>query len=374
MGEKRLKLLFVVSEDWYFVSHRLPLALAAKDAGFEVVIATRISKHRQQLQALGFRVLPLHHMKRSSANPWSELKSLWEIYRIVREERPSIVHAVAIKPIIYSSIACRFSGSRLVGALGGLGSVFANPHGKTRVLKVLITGLFRLLLNRQNTTIIVQNDEDEAVMIDGCRLSSERVVLIRGAGVDLAHFPVTEIPTGEPVIMLASRMIWAKGIREFADAAAILKSKGSKARFILVGRPDPENPASVPESKLQDWHQSGLVEWWGHRDDMVQTLAMASIVCLPTYYGEGVPKVLLEAMASGRPIVTTDTPGCRNLVADGAAGVLVSPRSSVSLAEGLEYLLSRANELKEMGQNGRRLAASDYSTKAVIEQTLAAYL
>jgi glycosyltransferase involved in cell wall biosynthesis len=368
-----LKLLFVVSEDWYFVSHRLPLALAAKDAGFEVVIATRISKHGQQLQALGFRVLPLHDMKRSSANPWSELKSLREIYRIVRKERPSIVHAVAIKPIIYSSIACWFSGSRLVGALGGLGSVFANPHGKTRVLKVLITGLFRLLLNRENTTIIVQNDEDAAVMIDGCGLSAERVVLIRGAGVDLIQFPITEIPAGVPVIMLASRMIWSKGIQEFADAAALLKSRGRNARFILVGRPDPENLASVPEAKLQEWRQSGLIEWWGHRDDMVQTLALASIVCLPTYYGEGVPKVLLEAMASGRPIVTTDMPGCRDLVADGKAGIMVAPRSAASLAQALECLLNERNMLQQMGLRARQLVVSEYSVKAVIDQTLATY-
>lgn len=369
-----MKLLFVVSEDWYFVSHRLPLAIAAQEAGYDVVIATRVSKHGAHLEKLGFRVVPLRELKRSSANPWKEIKALREIHRIIRHECPSVVHAVAIKPLIYTSISLRFlSGCRLVGALGGLGSAFSEKTGKARAFRVLIRGLFRLLLNRKGMTVIVQNGEDQAVMIDQCGLRPERIVLIRGAGVDLTEFSTKPMPEGRPVVMLASRMIWPKGIQEFADAAGILMSRGYDARFVLVGKPDPENPASVPELKLQEWHQSSVLEWWGHRDDMAKTLAMASIVCLPTYYGEGVPKILLEAMASGRPIVTTDMPGCRDLVANGHAGIMIAPRSAEALAQGLEMLLDRPNELMNIGLNGRELVVSDYSASTVIEQTLAVY-
>jgi glycosyltransferase involved in cell wall biosynthesis len=369
-----LKLLFIVTEDWYFVSHRLPLALAAKAAGFEVVVATRFSKYREKLEMLGLRTVQLVEMKRSSANPWTELKALGEIRRIIHDERPSIVHAVAIKPLLYSSIVRRIGPSfKLVGALGGLGSVFSDTHGKARIFKLLITTLFRLLLDRSGITIIVQNREDQTVMTVGCRLAQKRVILIPGAGVDIDQFPIETFPEGPPVVMLASRMIWPKGLQEFTDAAAMLKGAGRDARFVLVGKPDPENLDSVSESTLQEWHSSGVVEWWGHRDDIAKTLAFASIVCLPTYYREGVPKILLEAMAAGRPIITTDMPGCRELVESGSTGLLIIPRSAKALADAVKTLLDDPEKMAEMGRRGRELAASEYSSGRVISQTLAIY-
>lgn len=369
-----MKLLFIVTEDWYFVSHRLALALAAKAAGFEVVITTRFSNYREKLETLGLRTIPLLEMKRSSANPWTELKALGEIHRIIRDERPSIVHAVAIKPLLYSSIVRRIGANfKLVGALGGLGSVFSDTRGKARIFKFLITTLFRLLLDRNGTTIIVQNREDQAVMTVGCRLPQERVILVPGAGVDIDQFPIEAFPEGAPVVMLASRMIWPKGLREFADAAGILKRAGRDVRFVLVGKPDPENLDSVSESTLQEWHSSGVVEWWGHRDEIAKTLSLASIICLPTYYREGVPKILLEAMAAGRPIITTDMPGCRELVESGSTGLMITPRNAEALADAVKTLLDDPAKMAEMGQRGREMAASEYSSERVIAQTLSLY-
>ena len=367
------KLLFLVSEDWYFMSHRLALALAARDAGFDVVVATRVSTHRTAMEALGLRVVPLAKMKRSSANIWNEIKCLSEILGIIRLEHPSVVHAVAIKPVIYAAIGSHVSKvPRFVAALGGLGSIFSGSGLKARLLRPLVKGLFRVLLNRENTRVILQNANDLDVMTRGCGLLEANSVLVRGAGVDTEQYAARPIPHGVPIVMLASRMIWPKGVQEFVNAANKVKEK-MDVRFVLVGRPDRENAASVPEALLKRWNDEGAIEWWGHRSDMVETLAEATLVCLPTYYGEGVPKILLEAMSVGRPIITTDMPGCRELVESGRTGVLVERKNADSLARAIEGLLSKPDRLAVAGQEARKLVIAEYSVEQVINQTLRIY-
>jgi glycosyltransferase involved in cell wall biosynthesis len=369
----RRKLLYLVSEDWYFMSHRLPLALAARDAGYEVVVATRVSSHRAAMEASGLRVVPLKHMKRSSADIFNELKCLSEIYAIIRKEQPTVLHAVAIKPVIYAAICGRLlKVPRLVAALGGLGSIFSDKGLKARFFKPLVKGLFRLLLNRANTKVILQNTHDFDVMKRECGLRDDNLVLVRGAGVDTDQYSESPIPGGVPVVMLASRMIWPKGIQEFVDAAATLKQK-MDARFVLVGKPDLENSASVPESLLHQWNEGENVEWWGHRGDMADTLGQATLVCLPTYYGEGVPKILLEAMSLGRPIITTDMPGCRELVEDGRAGALVERRSAASLVNAIETLLASPERLTALGHQARERVVAEYGVQQVIDRTLSVY-
>jgi glycosyltransferase involved in cell wall biosynthesis len=367
------KLLFLVSEDWYFMSHRLALALAARDAGYGVVVATRVSTHGTAMEALGLRVVPLAQMKRSSANIWNEIKCLSEILSIIRQEKPTVVHAVAIKPVIYAAICSHvLKVPRFVAALGGLGSIFSDSGLKARLLRPLVKGLFRLLLNRENTRVILQNANDLDVMTRGCGLLEGNSVLVRGAGVDTEQYAARPIPDGVPVVMLASRMIWPKGIQEFVDAAIKVKEK-TDVRFVLVGRPDCENAASVPETLLVKWNREGTIEWWGHRADMADTLAEATVVCLPTYYGEGVPKILLEAMSVGRPIITTDMPGCRELVESGRTGALVERRNAESLARAIEGLLSKPDRLALAGQEARKMVIAEYSVEQVIDQTLRTY-
>jgi glycosyltransferase involved in cell wall biosynthesis len=367
------KLLFLVTEDWYFMSHRLPLALAARDAGYEVVVATRLSSHCAAMEASGLRVVPLKHMKRSSADIFDELKCLSEIYAIIRREQPTVLHAVAIKPVIYAAICgCLLKVPRPVAALGGLGSIFSDSGVKARLFRPLVKALFRLLLNRANTKVILQNAHDLDVMTRECGVRQENVVLVRGAGVDTDQYSERPIPGGVPIVMLASRMIWPKGIQEFVDAAAKLKQK-MDVRFVLVGKPDVENSASVPESLLRKWNEDGDVEWWGHQGDMVGTLGQATLVCLPTYYGEGVPKILLEAMSLGRPIITTDMPGCRELVEDGRAGAIVERRSAVSLANAIEAFLADPERLSAVGHAARELVVTEYTVEQVADRTLRVY-
>lgn len=367
------KLLFLVSEDWYFMSHRLALALAAQDAGYEVVVATRVSTHGTAMEARGLRVVPLAQMKRSSANIWNEIKCLSEILHIIRQEQPTVVHAVAIKPVIYAAMSSHvLKVPRFVAALGGLGSIFSGSGLKPRLLRPLVKGLFRLLLNRENTRVILQNANDLDVMTRGCGLLEGKSVLVRGAGVDTEQYAASPIPGGVPIVMLASRMIWPKGIQEFVDAAIKIRDR-MDVRFVLVGRPDGENAASVTEKLLIKWNDEGTIEWWGHRADMAATLAEATLVCLPTYYGEGVPKILLEAMSVGRPIITTDMPGCRELVESGRTGALVERKNADSLARAIEDLLSNPDRLAVAGQEARKLVIAEYSVGQVIDQTLRIY-
>lgn len=371
---KSLKILFVVTEDWYFCSHRLPLAVAARQVGHEVVVATRLTDHKEVIERAGVRVIPLRRMRRSSLNVLRELAALIELFLIFQRERPNLVHMVALKPVIYGSLVARLIGiPARVNALGGLGFVFSSKQLLARLLKPILLWLFRFIFNDSRSRLILQNDADWALMTEKAGVDRQGVRLIRSAGVDLNQYAALDLPTGVPVVMLASRMLWDKGVGEFVDAARALHEQGLCARFVLVGDPDPENPCSVPRKQLQEWNDSDVVEWWGYRNDMPQVLSQASVVCLPSSYGEGVPKVLIEAMACARPIVTTDMPGCRDLVRSGKNGLLVMPRDSVSLASALKTLLLDQSQCQKMGVEGRRIAEEEYALSRVVDETLAVY-
>jgi glycosyltransferase involved in cell wall biosynthesis len=228
------------------------------------------------------------------------------------------------------------------------------------------------LLNAGRNLLILQNPDDEALLVNSGLVAAKRVRLIRGSGVDIQRFaPTLEAPT-TPVVMLPSRMLWDKGVGEFVEAAHLLRARGCTARFVLVGNGDPDNPASISEDQLKAWHDSGVVESWGHCSDMPATLAQAHIVCLPSYR-EGLPKVLLEAAACGKPLIATDAPGCREIVRHGENGLLVPLRDAASLADAIERLLADANLRCTMGQKGRRMVELEFSEAKVAQQTLAVY-
>jgi len=233
--------------------------------------------------------------------------------------------------------------------------------------------MFRFLFNDSRSILILQNQDDLNLLVKCAYINSSRIRLIRGAGVDLNDYVYCDLPTGIPVVMLASRMLWDKGIGEFVQAANIIKKKGIAARFVLVGEPDTENPSTVSTKQLYEWHETGIVEWWGYRTNMPKVLSQSTIVCLPSYYGEGVPKVLIEAMACGRPIVTTDMPGCKDLVVDQKNGLLVMPKDSIGLAESLSKLVLDRSLCQEMGTEGRRISEKEFSVKQVIGETLVVY-
>ena len=371
---KSHKILFVVTEDWYFSSHRLPLAVAAKKVGYEVIVATRISDHQEHIERNGIRTINLLHMRRSGLNLLNELSAFKELLSLFRKERPDLVHLVALKPVIYGSIVARLLGvSYKVNALGGLGFIFSSKRLVARCLRPIILIVFRFIFNDHQSRVILQNEFDLSLVINKAGVVPRNACLIRSAGVDLDDYADTKFPDGTPIVILASRMIWDKGICEFVTAASLLREQGISARFVLIGEPDNENPSAVPLDQLQEWNNAGVIEWWGHRDNMPEVYAQASIVCLPSFYGEGVPKVLIEAMACARPIVTTDIPGCRDLIKEKKNGILINPQNAADLADALELLLNDPSLCRKMGRKGRLIAEKEYSLTKVIRETLNVY-
>lgn len=365
------RLLFFVTEDWYFCSHRLPLAMAARAAGHDVALATRVHRHGAEIASAGIRLLPLP-LSRGGRNPLSEWRTVWSLYRILRRERPDILHNVAMKPVLYGSLAARLAGTpHVVNALAGLGHIFTD-RDRAGWLRRFIKLAFRWLL-KGHGRVIVQNPDDLRLLRDAGAIAPGQATLIRGSGVDLALFQPCPEPAGVPIVTLASRLLWDKGVGEFVAAAESLRQAGVQARFVIVGEPDPENHSSIPVEQLMAWRDAGQVEWWGQRQDMPAVLAGSAIVCLPSYYGEGVPKVLLEAAATGRPIVTTDMPGCREAVADGENGLRVPPRDVPALATALRTLLEDAGLRQRLGRHGRLRAEREFGVERVNAQTLELY-
>jgi glycosyltransferase involved in cell wall biosynthesis len=367
-GHSKPKLLFVVTEDWYFVSHRLPLAIAALEAGYNVVVATRIRQHANIIKKAGICLIPFE-MSRRMGNPLRELLGLALLYR---RERPDIVHHVALKPVLYGSMAVCLGGlPAQVNAVAGLGWLFISRSHLARLMSPAIRWLLARLLSAPRCRVIVQNPDD-AELLRKSGVPQSRLRMVRGSGVDTSMFsPVPNTP-GPLCVVMATRILWDKGVGEFVAAARILKLSAPKVRFILVGEPDLDNPASVPKATLKTWQEENVVEWWGHSDDMAKTFQAAHVVCLPSYR-EGLPKVLIEAASCGKPIVTTDVPGCREVVCDGDNGFLVPVRDSKALSEALLRLIENSDLRAQMGRRSREIALAEFSSELVNAQTLDVY-
>lgn len=364
------KIIFFVTEDWVFCSHRLPLAVAAKTAGFDVAVITREVNHGELIRQSGIRVIPFD-MSRRSMNPFKELVTILRLCLIYWHERPDIVHQVAVKPVLYGSVAAQITGiPHVINALTGLGWLFTSASKRARLLQAIVRLAFHFLLTRGK--VIVQNDDD-AVELQDMGIAKQHINLIRGSGVNTADYAAhPESDADIPIVVLPARMLWDKGVGEFVEAATQLKKRGVNARFVLVGDPDAQNPASVPTQQLITWHKEGMVEWWGKREDMPWILIQSHIVCLPSYR-EGLPKSLLEAASCGRPIVTTDVPGCREIVHDGDNGLLVEARNAAALADALAKLLANPELRQQMGQRGRERVLNEFSQEIIVAQVLTLY-
>jgi glycosyltransferase involved in cell wall biosynthesis len=369
---RKPRLLYLVAEDWYFCSHRLPLAVAAREQGFEVIVATRVQQHGEQIRAAGLGLMPLR-LERHSHNPLRELGALVEIIGIYRRLRPDLAHHVAIKPVLYGSIAAWLTRTpAVVNAIAGLGYVASSTDLRARLLRPAIQMAYRLLLNRSGSRLIVQNPDDVEALTQSHIMDRDRVTLIRGSGVDTRYFSPTPEPEGPRLTVLPARLVRDKGVAEFVEAARLLRAQGVDARFALVGEPDPGHPAEIAQSEIERWQAEGVVEYWGWRDDMREVYRQAHIVCLPSYR-EGLPKALIEAAACGRPTVTCDVPGCREVVRDGDNGLLVAPRTVEPLAQALRRLIGDAGLRARMGARSRDRALAEFSIERVVADTLAVY-
>ena len=366
------KLLFIINVDWFFLSHRLPIALKAINLGYEVHIATGITKHLTQMQSYGLHVHPLS-LHRSDTNLISSIKLILEIFNIYKNIRPNIVHLVTIKPVIIGGIAARIARiPSVVAAISGLGFVFTDSSLRARLIRVIANQIYPLALGHPNLRVVVQNPDNLVIIQKVAKLSTKSFKLIPGSGVSLQAFHVQPEPVGVPLVLMASRMLISKGVREFVEAAHNLHSEGVKARFVLVGDTDPANPASLSQQQLEKWHKQSVIEWWGHCTNMPSIIAQAHLVVLPSY-GEGLPKILIEAAACGRPVVITDIPGCRDAIESQVTGLLVPPKNANSLAAAIKTLLLNAELRTSMGAAGRKRAEAIFSIDKIVSDHLDIY-
>lgn len=365
-------LMFVVNVDWFFLSHRLPIALEAQLKGYQVHIATGLTDKLDELKCHGLVVHPLV-LDRSSTglgNAWRTVVQLWQVFRAVR---PDVVHLVTLKPVLLGGLVARLAGvPAVLAGVSGLGFVFMARGAKATIRRWLVVGVYRVALRHRNLLVVFQNPDDRTILSRLAHLMESKVVMIRGSGVDLAEYGHTPLPPGLPVVVLAARLLVDKGVREFVQAARLLKQQGVSARFCLVGSVDLANPASLTDTELTEWANEGVVELWGQRSDMPEVLSSARIVVLPSYR-EGLPKILLEAAACGRAVVTTDVPGCRDAIDPGVTGLLVPVRNAELLADALEGLINNPERCKAMGDAGRKLAESTFDVRQVVNAHLRIY-
>ena len=368
MNSKSRKILFVVVEDRYFISHRLHLAKHALELGYEVGLICKNSRYKEFLINEGIKVFDWS-LERGSFNLFFEFRAFFEVVKTLLRFSPDLIHAVALKPVIYSSFASKlvFSKSK-VFALGGLGFIFSSQKFLARILRPFIVLLLKFSFSGKRSRLIIQNVDDLKILTDLGVIKEEKVDLIKGAGVDINQFSFTEDISSLPEVILPARLLWDKGIGEFVEAARILKVKGVKAKFSILGETDPHNPECISEEQINNWKKEGIVDILGFKEDMVKHFQGCSIVCLPSYR-EGLPKALLEGASCGRPIVTTDAPGCREIVQDGINGYLVPLKDSVLLAQSLSKLIMNKDLRRSMGIKGRKMVEKDFSAEIVSLQT-----
>lgn len=362
-----MKALLFANTDWYLYNFRLPLAQALREQGWQVELLSPPGPYAPRLQAEGFTWHPFA-FQRQSLNPLSEAYTLVRLIVLYRALRPAVAHHFTIKPVLYGSLAARFCGARVLNAITGLGHVFVSA---SPLLRFTAQVFYRLAL--RDTTVIFQNQDDRNLFLSLGLAQTPQTHLIPGSGIDLSRFPLLPLPvTASPLIVLPGRLLHSKGVREFAQAAQNLRSRHPTARFALVGDPDFGNPDSVTREELQAWQARGEVEVWGWRSDMREVYAQASLVCLPSYR-EGLSRTLLEAAASGRPIVSSDVPGCREVVRPGENGLLAPPRDATALAQALDELLRSPQTWPLLAQAGRRRVEEHFSLPRILQMTLKLY-
>ena len=378
------RLLIVVIDAPFFVTHRMALAVAAKAEGYDVHVAAPIDPEsprgdlaaQQKIEEAGltFHTIPL---RRGSLNPLKEFGVVVAIRRLIQDLSPAVMHCVGTKPVVYGGLLTRlFRGPTPVFAVTGLGTVFMGRGKRHRMRQGLMRAGFLNAFRTPGCQIIFQNPVDEEVFFDSGVLKDGHFHMIGGVGANLETFHPRLRDTSQErplTIMLAARLIEAKGIRFFVEAARRLRTKHDNLRFVLVGHNDPESPTDIARDEIEGWQKEGLVEWWGHVDDMPATFSEADIFCLPSHYREGVPKVLLEAAAMGLPIVTTNMPGCRDVVIDGESGLLVPPRNVGALTQALERLITDTPFRAKASKKARELAENRFSEADFVARSMEIY-
>ncbi len=372
-GTLKPRLLIVDHDVRAFIMHRLELAQFLHKAGYEVHVAL---PHDPQLNAVSTECFAVHgyFLSRQSTQPSNEMRCFYALYTLYRKIQPALVHHFGLKPVLYGGCAARVAGiPAAVSTFTGLGYLFRANTRSAWFLTKLVSGGLKFSFAHQNCKVIVQNLDDLKSLFQNGVAIAHKASLIKGSGVNISVFIPQPEPAGVPVIMMAARLIWEKGVKEFVEVARILQARGAQARFLLVGEPDSNHPSAVPLKQLEYWHACGYVEWVGWSYNMPELMKQCHVFCLPSYYGEGVPCVLLEAAATGRPIITTDSVGCRDVVRHGHNGLIVPAKDVAALAEAINYLIDDSQLRSLMGKRSRKIINKEFSLNQVIKENKAIY-
>lgn len=367
------KILFIVNDVNFFMSHRSKIAIEAIARGYEVHVVAAPNTLIPELEKLGITYHPIR-LSRSGINPASEIKSLFKLYKLLKNLKPDLVHLVTIKPVLYGGLAARLTkNTAVVAAISGLGSVFVAQSIKGKVIKWLILNFYKFSLKHKNLKVIFQNTNDRKILVSEGVVSEKNTLLIPGSGVDLSSYKALQQPTGTTTIIFASRLLKEKGVINYIDAIRIIRSKNIDAKFLLAGSPDPGNPSSVTQTEVNAWIDEGLVDYLGYRSDIANLFSQSNIVVLPSFYGEGLPKVLIEAAACARAIITTNCPGCRDAIVENVSGILIEPQNTQMLADAIEKLIKDPELRNSMGLEGRKLAEAKFDITDVVNTHLQTY-
>ena len=369
-----MKIILFANTDWYLYNFRRSLAMELSSTGHDVLLISPAGEYGELLNSLGLRWVSLP-MERRSLNPLREVKLILWLYRLLRKEQVDLIHNFTIKCAVYGSLAARLAGVfARINAVAGMGYIFTNNSLKAHLLRPVVRSLMRLALAGKHARLVLQNPDDVALFERTQLVDSAQIRLIPGSGVDCRRFrPTVRKRVNENFrVVLAARLLWDKGIVEYVAAARLLRATERKIDFLLAGNPDPGNPASVPEANVKEWVEEGLIEWLGHVDDMQTLFASVDAVVLPSYR-EGLPKTLIEAAACALPLITTDVPGCREVVTDKVNGLLVPARDAEALADAIACLQDDRKLATRLGLAAREKALQVFDERIVIERTVAVY-
>ena len=368
------KVFMFVNVDWFFLSHRLPIAKASVANNIEMIVYTDFTKDHGATFNKEF-VLQQSPLRRASKSLFHLIFEVFRSFLIDIKGKPDLIHAVTIKPILILGVIARLTSTPFVGAISGLGPAFVVASWFSKLRLMIVVSVFKFVFGSSKASAICQSASDRDTLISVGVTSIEKVALINGSGVDVdLYSPIKKLLDCVPYVLMASRILGDKGVREFCLAAKIVNERlGDRFRFKLSGPVDSESPTFISNLDLRKLCKESGVEYLGNRSDMPELIASATIFVLPSYYAEGVPKVLLEASACGVAIITTDHPGCRDAIVSDQTGILVKPRDSADLAKAMLQLLEDDEKLRKMGENGRKLALSFYKDTEVVKQHYALY-
>jgi glycosyltransferase involved in cell wall biosynthesis len=365
-----MKIIMMANTDWYLYNFRLSLAESIRSNGDQLTLLSPHGPYVQKLKNMGFNWIEIY-LSRKRNNPFKEIVTINQIASIYRSEKPDLVHHFTVKCVIYGSLAAKLTGvKKIINAITGLGYIFLNENLNTRIVRWIVKKFY--LFSLRNTMVVFQNEDDLQLFQRNSMITQGQAIVIPGSGVDIDEFKPVKEPEGIPSVILIARLLRDKGVYEFVEAAKMIIGQFYHARFILVGDIDEGNPASLTQNELQEWVKKGFIEWWGWRDDVINVYHCANIICLPSYR-EGISRTLIEAGACGKPLVTTNVPGCKQVVIDGENGFVVPQKNAEELAKALIKLIINPKLRKEMGIRSREIVTKKFSSSIINSQTLNLY-